>query len=144
MAWRSGREARGLKNRVHPLVTTNSHGQVVVAYPQDRREIERAWAMLNDANEVLLPEMNFPGGTPSQVSDYVMASQSAKVLSAARCLIRFRDHANPGWNSPPPSGYYVRQLLIQGVMVCQERQKTSPSGCECASKRNATANVTRS
>ena len=37
----------------------------MIAYPQDRIEIEKAWAMLNDADEVLLPELNFPGGTPS-------------------------------------------------------------------------------
>jgi len=93
---------------------------VVVAYPQDRAEIEQAWAMLNDADEVLLPEMNFPGMTSSQPGDYVMAAQTAKTLPAARYLIRFRDNDNPGWNSPPPGGYHIKQLLINGAVVWEE------------------------
>jgi hypothetical protein len=93
---------------------------VVVAYPQDRAEIEQAWAMLNDADEVLLPEMNFPGATQSRPGDFVMAAQTARALPATRHLIRFRDNDNPGWNSPPPGGYHIKQLLIDGVVVWEE------------------------
>src|SRR5260221_381930 len=93
---------------------------LVVAYPQDRTEIEKAWAMLNDADEVLLPELNFPSGTPSGPGDFMMAAQIAKILTATRHLIRFRYNANPGWNSPPPGGYHMKQLLMNGAVVWEE------------------------
>lgn len=93
---------------------------LVVAYPQDRTEIEKAWALLNDADEVLLPELNFPGGTSSRPGDFMMAAQVAKVLPATRHLIRFRYNANPGWNKPPPDGYHVKQLLMNGAVVWEE------------------------
>jgi len=93
---------------------------LVVAYPQDRIEIEKAWAMLNDADEVLLPELNFPGGTPSGPGDFIMAAQMAKVLPTTQHLIRFRYNANPGWNRPPPGGYHLKQLLMNGAVVWEE------------------------
>ena len=83
---------------------------IVVAYPQDRAEIRQARAMLNDADQVLLPEFNFPGGTRSQPGEFAAASKAAKVLPGGRQQIRFRDNDNPGWNSPPPSGYHLKQL----------------------------------
>lgn len=101
---------------------------VVVAYPQDRAEIEWAWAMLNNANVVPLREINFPGGTPSHAGDYLMVAQNARVLPAERYLIRFRDNANPGWNHPPPSGYHVKQLLVQGEVVWEQDVAASPPG----------------
>jgi len=48
---------------------------VVVAYLQDRDEIERTWAVLNDADMVPPSELSFPLGTPSQAGDFVMASR---------------------------------------------------------------------
>lgn len=103
---------------------------VVVAYPQDRAEIDQARAMLNDAEEVLLPEINFPGSTDSQPGDFVMAAQTAKVLPSPHRLIRFRDNDNPGWNSPPPSGYHVKQLLVDGAMVWEEDVAGTLAGWE--------------
>ena len=49
-----------------------------------------------------------------------MAAQIAKVLPATRHLIRFRYNANPGWNSPPPGGYHLKQLLMNGAVVWEE------------------------
>jgi hypothetical protein len=101
---------------------------VVVAYPQDRAEIRQARAMLDDADEILLPEMNWPPRTPSRAGDYVMAAETAKVLSAGRYLIHFRDQANPGWNTSPPTGYHVKQLLVNGVVVWEQDVAASKGG----------------
>ncbi len=62
---------------------------VVVAYLQGRDEIERTWAVLNDAAVVPPSEFSFPPDTPSQAGDFVMASQSAQVLPADRYVLSF-------------------------------------------------------
>ena len=64
---------------------------VVVAYLQDREEIERTWAILNDADVPATSEISYPWDKPSRAGDYAMASQSAKVLPADRYEIHFRE-----------------------------------------------------
>jgi hypothetical protein len=105
---------------------------VVVAYPQDRPEIEQAWALLNDADEVLLAEMNFPGWTSSKAGDFAMAAQTAAVLKGPRQMLRFSYNANPGWNSPPPSGYHIKQLMVDGAVVWEEDVADTKAGWQDA------------
>jgi hypothetical protein len=90
---------------------------VVVAYPQDRDEVDHAWAILNDAAVVLPGELGFPASTPSQPGDSVQASQSAAVLPGGpqRLSFRERDDFTAG-----TSGYHFKQLLVNGVVVWEE------------------------
>jgi hypothetical protein len=87
---------------------------VVVAYPQDREEIDRAWAFLNDAPVAMPGELSYPSGTPSKAGDFVMVSQTAKVLPAERCEIRFRDRDD---FTGATAGYLFKQLLVDGEVV---------------------------
>jgi hypothetical protein len=90
---------------------------VVVAYPQDRNEIEEAWAILNDAAVVAPGELSFPGSTPSQASDFLTARQSARVLPGARHGLRFRERDD---FTGQTSGYHFKQLLVDGAVVWEE------------------------
>ena len=87
---------------------------VVVAYPQDREEIDRAWAFLNDAPVALPGELNYPWALPSKAGDFVMVSQTAKVLPAERCEIRFREQDD---FTGPTAGYHFKQLLVDDAVV---------------------------
>jgi len=87
---------------------------VVVAYPQDRDEVDQAWAILNDAATVLPGELSFPWSTPSQPGDFVQASQSATVLSAAAQRLHFRERDD---FTAQTDGYHFKQLLINGTVV---------------------------
>jgi hypothetical protein len=87
---------------------------VVVAYPQDRQEIEQAWTILNDVAVAAPGELSFPWATPSQAGDFVMASQPAKVLPADSCRIRFRERDD---FTGPTAGYHVKQLLVDDAVV---------------------------
>ncbi len=90
---------------------------VVVAYLQDREEIERTWAVLNDADVAAPSELAFPGNTPSQAGDFVMASQSAKVMPADRYTFSFRERDD---FTGPTVGYHFKQLLVDGVVVWEQ------------------------
>ena len=90
---------------------------VVVAYPQDRDEIDEAWAILNDAVVVPAGELSFPGSTPSQAGDFVLASQPARVLPGARHSLRFRERDD---FTAKTSGYHFKQLLVNGAVVWEE------------------------
>jgi len=90
---------------------------VVVAYPQDREEIERAWAVLNDQAAAMPGEFSFPSDTPSEAGDFVAAGQLAKVLPADRYLLRFRERDT---FTGPTAGYHFKQLLIDGAVVWEE------------------------
>jgi len=90
---------------------------VVVAYPQDREEIDHAWAILNDAAVVLPGELSFPHSTPSRPGDFVQASQSAKLLPAARHRLTFRERDD---FSAATAGYHFKQLLLNDTVLWEE------------------------
>ena len=90
---------------------------VVVAYLQDRDEIEWTWAILNDAAVVPPGELSYPWDTPSKAGDFVMASQSAQVLPAERYVVAFRERDD---FTGLTSGYHFKQLLVDGVVVWED------------------------
>jgi hypothetical protein len=90
---------------------------VVVAYLQDREEIERTWAILNDADVPATSELSYPWDKPSRAGDYVMAGQSAKVLPADRYELRFHQRDD---FSGPTAGYHYKQLLLDGTVAWEE------------------------
>ena len=87
---------------------------VVVAYPQDRDEIDQAWAFLNDAAMVLPGELSYPPGTPSRPGDFVQVSQSATVLPGKFQRLRFRERDDFTGST---AGYHFKQLLANGSVV---------------------------
>jgi len=87
---------------------------VVVAYPQDRDEIEQVWAILNDAAVVMPGELGYPPSTPSQLGDFVQASQSAAVVPGARQRLSFRERDD---FTAGTSGYHFKQLLVNDKVV---------------------------
>jgi hypothetical protein len=89
---------------------------VVVAYPQDRDEIELARMILN-GEPAPFGEMNYPAGTPSRPGDFVEASQTATVLPAERYVIRFRERDSFRGKT---AGYHFKQLLVDGAVVWEE------------------------
>jgi hypothetical protein len=90
---------------------------VVVAYLQDREEIERTWALLNDAPLPPQSELSYPWNVPSRAGDYGMASQSAKVLPADRYEVRFLERDD---FTGTTAGYHYKQLLVDGTVVWEE------------------------
>jgi len=90
---------------------------VVVAYLQDRDEIEWTWAILNDAVVTPPSELSYPWNTPSREGDFVMVSQSAKVLPADQYLLHFRERDD---FTGQTAGYHFKQLLVDGVVVWEE------------------------
>jgi hypothetical protein len=87
---------------------------VVVAYPQDRDEIDQAWAILNDEAVVLPCELSFPWSTASQPGDFVQASQSATVVPGGRQRLRFRERDD---FTAATAGYHFKQLLVNDTVV---------------------------
>jgi len=90
---------------------------VVVAYPQDRDEIEQAWAILNDALVAAPGELSFPWATPSQAGDFVSVSAPATVLPAGRQIIRFRERDD---FTRQTTGYHFKQLLVDGAVAWED------------------------
>jgi len=90
---------------------------VVVAYLQDRDEIEWTWAILNDAAVDTPSELSYPWNAPSSAGDFVIAGQSAKVLPADRYVLSFRDRDD---FTGPTDGYHFKQLLVDGSVVWEE------------------------
>lgn len=90
---------------------------VVVAYLQDRDEIERTWALLNDAAAPTPSELSYAWNTPSQAGDYGMASQSAKVLPADRYEVQFLERDD---FTGPTADYHYKQLLVDGTVVWED------------------------
>lgn len=90
---------------------------VVVAYLQDRDEIEWTWAVLNDEAVVPPGELGYPWGAPSRAGDFVTASQAAKVLPADRYIFQFRERDD---FTGETAGYHFKQLLVDGVVVWEE------------------------
>jgi hypothetical protein len=87
---------------------------VVVAYPQDRDEIDQAWAILNDAAVVMPGELGYPPSTPSQPGEFVQVSQSAAVVPGAHQRLRFRERDD---FTAGTSGYHFKQLLVNDTVV---------------------------
>jgi hypothetical protein len=90
---------------------------VVVAYLQDREEIDRVWAVLNDDAVPPASEFVYPWNTMSHEGDFVLASQNANVLPAQQYFIRFRERDN---FTGPTAGYHFKQLLVNGTVVWEE------------------------
>jgi hypothetical protein len=87
---------------------------VVVAYPQDRDEINQAWAILNDEAVALPCALSYPWSAPSRAGDFIQASQTAAVLSGGRLSIRFRERDD---FTAATAGYHFKQLLVNGSVV---------------------------
>ena len=107
---------------------------VVVAYLQDRDEIERTWAVLNDAAVAPPSELSYPSGTSSKAGDFVLASQSAQVRPADRYMLTFRERDS---FTGPTAGYHFKQLLVDGVVVWEQDVAGGP-----AAWRTVTVDVT--
>ncbi len=90
---------------------------VVVAYPQDREDIDQAWAILNDAATVISGELSYPWSSPSQAGDFIRASQSATVLPGVIKQLRFRERDD---FTGKTAGYHFKQLLINGAVAWEE------------------------
>jgi hypothetical protein len=98
---------------------------VVVAYLQDREEIEWTWAILNDAAVAAPSELSYPWSTPSRAGDFVTAGQSARVLPADRYAIHLRERDN---FTGPTDGYHFKQLLVDGKVVWEEDVASGTAG----------------
>jgi hypothetical protein len=90
---------------------------VVVAYPPDRPEIDRAWAVLNDAPLARRAEFIFPSSTSSKSGDFVSASQPGVMTSKNGATIWFRERED---YVGPTSGYHFKQLLVNGKVAWEE------------------------
>lgn len=99
----------------------------VVAYLEDRDEIERTWAFFNDGDILPASEFICPPSTPTRPGDYVMASQSVRVLPGDVHQIRFLDR--DGY-SGTTAGYHFKQLLVDGKVVWEEDVAGKQSGAE--------------
>ncbi len=108
---------------------------VVVAYLQDRDEIERTWAVLNDAALAPLSELSYPGSSVSKAGDFVMVGQSARVLSADRYVLAFRERDS---YTGPTVGYHFKQLLVDDNVVWEEDVAGGSAGW-----RTVTVDVTK-
>jgi hypothetical protein len=87
---------------------------VVVAYPQDRQEIDNAWAILNDVTTISPGQFECPEDTRSAAGDFAAASVLAKVGAADRAVVRFHELSD---YSGPTAGYHFRQLLADDQVV---------------------------
>lgn len=90
---------------------------VVVAYLQDREEIDRTWAVLNDAEVTSPAEFGCPWNTPSREGDFIKASQPAGVLPGRRHRVHFRERDD---FTGPTAGYHFKQLLVDGEVVWEQ------------------------
>jgi hypothetical protein len=98
---------------------------VVVAYPNDRAEINHARAILNAEKLTAPGELGCDWHTVSSVGDFVSASISAKVTSGPKARLRFSEQDD--FNGPT-AGYHFKQLLIDGVVVWEEDVAGGKSG----------------
>ena len=99
----------------------------VVAYLEDRDEIERTWAFFNDGDMLPASEFICPPNTPSRPGDFVMASQSVHVLPGNAYQIRFLDRDGYAGGT---AGYHFKQLLIDGKVVWEEDVAGNPDGSQ--------------
>ena len=97
----------------------------VVAYLQDRDEIQRTWALLNDATLPPAAELTFPPNTRSRPGDYVTASQTVRLRPAQRYELHLRERDD---FTGPTAGYHFKQLLVDGAVVWEEDVAGGPNG----------------
>jgi hypothetical protein len=90
---------------------------VVVAYPQDRTEIEQARSVLNDDARVARSEFSFPHATVSKAGDFAMASQYVKVTGRKQLKLSFSEQDD---FTGPTSGYHYKQVLWNGAVVWEQ------------------------
>jgi len=107
---------------------------VVVAYLEDREEIERAWAIFNDATLPSASEFSLAPNARTRPGDHVMASQSVNVLPADRYEIQFLERDSV---LGPTAGHHWKQLLVDGAVVWEE-----DAGGGTSDWRKVTVNVT--
>lgn len=87
---------------------------VVVAYPQDRNQIQYARAILNGETLTMPSELGCPWNMPSAAGDFAHAALSARVLSTNQCRLRFREQDD---FTGPTAGYHFKQLLVDDAVV---------------------------
>lgn len=90
---------------------------VVVAYPEDREEIDSAWGLLNDALVTQPGEISYPWGQPSKAGDFFMASQQAKVGAGDKLMIHFQEKDD---FTAPTMGYHFKQLLVNDEVAWED------------------------
>jgi hypothetical protein len=96
----------------HPVIDG-----VVVAYPQDREEINYAHAILNGETVTAPGQLGCPWNTPTSAGDFASAELPVSVLSSNRHQVRFRGQDD---FTGPTDGYHFKQLLVDGVVVWEE------------------------
>ena len=89
---------------------------VVVAYPHDRDEIDRADAILRGA-AAIPGQLYCPWSARSSAGDFAAASVAAQVLRGGRSVVRFRERDDYGG---PTAGYHFKQLLVDDAVVWEE------------------------
>ncbi len=87
---------------------------VVVAYPQDRGEIDQAWAMLNDVAKAAVGDIRFPVATHSGAGDFGRVSQRARVTGQDHCTLQFRELDDFNGST---EGYHFKQVLVDDAVV---------------------------
>jgi hypothetical protein len=90
---------------------------VVVAYPQDRVEIERARGILDDAWETFPGVISYPWGAPSKAGDFAEVRTEAEVIPDGPRRIRFVETED---FTAGTLGYHWKQLLVDGEVVWEE------------------------
>ncbi len=91
---------------------------VVAAYPNDRKEIERALSFLND--DYTIPPnvaITHPYDTPSHVGDFGSLSRSMLVTDAKRASITL--HHEDDFRGPT-AGYHIMQLQLGDRVVWEK------------------------
>lgn len=91
---------------------------VVAAYPNDRKEIERALSFLND--DYTIPPnvaITYPFDTPSHAGDFGSLNRSVLVTDAKRASITF--HVEDDFRGPT-AGYHIMQLQVGDRVVWEK------------------------
>lgn len=91
---------------------------VVAAYPNDRAEIERALAFLNDDYEIP-PNITiiYPWNTPSQIGNHGMLARTVNVLESQSAKITFDVQSD---FKGPTTGYHFAQLRVDDLVVWEQ------------------------
>ena len=90
---------------------------VVVAYPNDREEINDARAILDGERLVSPSQLGSAWHTASSPGDFVSASISARVTTSRRVRLRFSEQDD---FTGATAGYHFKQLLVDGAVVWEE------------------------